>query len=217
MMTDRDLKQNVEMALEWEPSLDAEDIGVAVDAGVVTLRGNVASYTEKLTAERVTLAVYGVKAVANDLAVHISDILKRTDTEIAHAAVNAIGWHSLIPKDRITVTVTNGWLELHGTVDWQYQRDAAVRAVRNLTGVTGLTNKVAVKSRVKASDVRTQIEAAFRRSAEVDARRINVAASDGTVILTGNVHSWAERRQAERAAWAAPGVIQVDDRLAIVP
>jgi osmotically-inducible protein OsmY len=216
-MTDKDLKQNVERALEWEPSLDAKDIGVAVDSGVVTLRGNVASYTEKLTAERVTLAVYGVKAVANDLAVHISDILKRTDTEIAHAAVNAIGWHSLIPKDRITVTVTNGWLELHGTVDWQYQRDAAVRAVRNLTGVTGLTNKVAVKSRVKASDVRTQIEAAFRRSAEVDARRINVAASDGTVILTGNVHSWAERSQAERAAWAAPGVIQVDDRLAIVP
>jgi osmotically-inducible protein OsmY len=216
-MTDKDLKQNVERALEWEPSLDARDIGVAVDAGVVTLRGNVASYTEKLEAERVTLAVYGVKAVANDLVVHISDILKRTDTEIAHAAVNAIGWHSLIPKDRITVTVTNGWLELHGTVDWQYQRDAAVRAVRNLTGVTGVTNKVAVKSRVKASDVRAQIEAAFRRSAEVDARRINVAAADGMVILTGNVHSWAERRQAERAAWAAPGVIQVDDRLAIVP
>lgn len=216
-MTDTDLKQNVERALEWEPSLDAKDIGVAVDAGVVTLRGNVTSYTEKLEAERVTLAVYGVKAVANDLVVHISDILKRTDTEIAHAAVNAIGWHSLIPKDRITVTVTNGWLELHGTVDYQYQRDAAYRAVRNLIGVTGISNKVTVKSHVKASDVRAQIEAAFRRSAEVDARRINVAASDGTVILTGNVHSWAERRQAERAAWAAPGVIQVDDRLAIVP
>ena len=216
-MTDKDLKQNVETALEWEPSLDARDIGVAVDAGVVTLRGNVTSYTEKLEAERVTLAVYGVKAVANDLVVHISDILKRTDTEIAHAAVNAIGWHSLIPKDRITVTVTNGWLELHGTADYQYQRDAAYRAVRNLIGVTGITNKVTVKSNLKASDVRAQIEAAFRRSAEVDARRINVAASDGTVILTGNVHSWAERRQAERAAWAAPGVIQVDDRLAIVP
>jgi osmotically-inducible protein OsmY len=216
-MTDKDLKQNVERALEWEPSLDAKDIGVAVDAGVVTLRGNVKSYTEKLAAERVTLAVYGVKAVANDLVVHISDILKRTDTEIAQAAVTAIGWHSLIPKDRITVSVTNGWLELHGTVDWQYQRDAAYRAVRNLIGVTGITNKVTVKSHVKASDVRAQIEAAFRRSAEVDARRINVAATDGTVILTGNVHSWAERRQAERAAWAAPGVIQVDDRLAIVP
>jgi osmotically-inducible protein OsmY len=216
-MTDKDLKHNVERALEWEPSIDAGDIGVSVDAGVVTLRGNVASYAEKLTAERVALAIYGVKGLANDLVVHLSSLFQRTDTEIAHAAVDALRWNALLPRDRITVTVANGWLELQGTVDWQYQKDAAVRTVRDLTGVKGVANKIAVKSRVKAADVKAEIEAAFRRSAEIDARRINVTAANGTVILSGNVHSWSERRQAERAAWAAPGVIQVDDRLAIVP
>jgi len=216
-MTDKDLKEQVERALEWEPSIDASDIGVSVDAGVVTLRGNVASYAEKLTAEHVALAVYGVKGLANDLMIHIPNLFQRTDTEIAQAAAGALKWNVLIPKDRVTVTVTNAWLNLQGTVDWQYQKDAAARAVRNLTGVKGVTNTIAVKSRVKAADVRTEIEAAFRRNAEIDARRINVTAKDGTVILSGNVHSWAERRQAERAAWAAPGVVQVDDRLAIVP
>jgi osmotically-inducible protein OsmY len=136
---------------------------------------------------------------------------------VLNAAVNALGWSTLIPKERITVTVANGWLNLQCTVDWQYQKDAALRAVRDLTGVKGVANKIVVKSRVKAADVRMEIEAAFRRSAEIDARRINVTATDGTVILSGNVHSWSERRHAERAAWAAPGVMLVDDRLAIVP
>jgi len=131
--------------------------------------------------------------------------------------VHALGWNALLPKDRITVTVTNGWLELQGTVDGQYQKDAAARAVRDLMGVKGVANKITVKSRVTATDVRAEIESAFRRSAMIDARRINVTATNGTVTLSGNVHSWAERRQAEQAAWAAPGVIQVDDRLAIVP
>jgi len=216
-MTDKELKQNVERALEWEPSIDVGDIGVAVDAGVVTLRGNVASYAEKLTAERVALAVYGVKGLANDLVVHLSNLFQRTDTEIAQAAVNALKWSAQVPKDRITVTVANGWLELQGTVDWQYQKDAAARAVRDLTGVKGVTNQISIKSRVKASDIKSEIEAAFRRSAEIDARRINVSTENGVVVLSGNVHSWAERRQAERAAWAAPGVTQVDDRIAIVP
>lgn len=216
-MTDRELRQDVERALDWEPSIDASDISACVDAGVVTLRGNVTSYAEKLAAERAALTVYGVKAVANDLAIHLPSLYHRTDTEIAQAATAALGWNVLIPKDRITVTVTNGWVDLHGTVDWQYQRDAALRAVRTLTGVKGVTNGIVVKARVKAADVQAQIEAAFRRSAEIDARRINVAAADGTVVLSGSVHSWAERQQAERAAWAAPGVVQVDDRLAIVP
>jgi len=216
-MIDRDLKHNVERALEWEPSIDDGDMGVSVEAGVVTLRGNVRSYAEKMTAERVALAVYGVKGVANDLVIHLPNLFQRTDTEIAQAAAAALGWNVMIPRDRVTVTVTNGWLDLLGTVDWQYQKDAAARAVRNLTGVKGVANGVTVKSRVKATDVRTQIEDAFRRSAEIDARRINVNATDGTVILSGNVHSWAERRQAERAAWAAPGVMQVDDRLTVVP
>jgi osmotically-inducible protein OsmY len=216
-MTDKDLKQHVQSALDWEPSVDASDIGVAVDEAVVTLRGNVASYAEKVTAERVALRVYGVKGVANDLAVHLASAFERTDTELAQAAVAALKWNTMVPGDRVTVAVSNGWLTLNGTLDWQYQKDAAARAVRDLTGVKGVTNNVIVKPRVKIIDVRDKIEAAFKRSAEIDARRVNVTATDGKVILSGNVHSWAERQEAERAAWAAPGVTHVEDRLAVVP
>jgi len=216
-MTDKELKQHVQNAFDWEPSLDATDIGISVDAGVVTLRGNIPSYSEKVTAERVALRVFGVKAVANDLVVHLPSTFERTDTEIAQAAVAALKWNTVVPHDRVTVAVTNGWITLSGKVNWNYQKDAIARAVRDLSGVTGVINNVVVEPTVKTMDVRDKIEAAFRRSAEVDARRISVAAEDGTVILSGNVHSWAERLEAERAAWAAPGVKQVDDRLTVVP
>ena len=216
-MTDSELKVHVQSALDWEPSVDASDIGISVDESVVTLRGNVASYAEKMAAERVALHVYGVKAIANDLAVHLGNLFERTDTEIAHAAVAALKWNTVVPNDKITVTVANGWLTLKGAVDWQYQRDAAYRTVRDLTGVKGVTNSVTVNARVKSVDVRDKIEAAFKRSAEIDARRVNVTALDGKVILSGNVHSWFERQEAERAAWAAPGVTQVEDRLTITP
>jgi osmotically-inducible protein OsmY len=216
-MTDKVLKQQLQNALDYDPGVDASDIGVAVDEGVVTLRGNVASYTEKIDAERVALRVYGVKAVANDLVVRLVGDYQRTDTEIAQAAVHALKWHTSVPADRVSITVKDGWIALAGTLDWQYQKDAAARAVRDLTGVKGVTNDIRVQSRVTTSDVRDKIEAAFKRSAEIDARRINVTAQDGKVILSGNVHSWAERREAERAAWAAPGVSLVDDRLIVVP
>jgi osmotically-inducible protein OsmY len=216
-MTDKDLKEHVQNALDWEPSVDASDIGVAVDEGVVTLRGNVGSYSEKVKAERVALRVYGTKAVANDLTVHLPTMFERTDTEIAQTALVALKWSTSVPADRVVITVSDGWLTLSGTVEWQYQKDAAARAIRDLTGVKAVSNNIVVQPRVKTGDVRDKIEAAFRRSAEVDARRISVTTTDGKVILSGNVRSWAEREAAERAAWAAPGVTQVQDRLAVVP
>ena len=216
-MTDRELQEYVQNALDWEPSIDAADIGVSVDGGVVTLRGDIKSYSEKAAAERVALGVYGVKAVANDLNVRLGDGLKRTDTDIAQAVVSALRWNTMVPDDKITVAVSNGWVTLKGQVNWDYQRVAAANAVRDLTGVCGVTNSITVKPHVSSVDVKTKIEAALKRSAEVDARRINVAITDSRVILSGNVHSWFERDEARRAAWAAPGVKEVDDRIAVVP
>jgi osmotically-inducible protein OsmY len=161
--------------------------------------------------------VYGTKAVANDLHVHIPNTDRRTDTEIAQAGVSTLKWSTVVPDGQVSVSVNDGWITLAGTVDWAYQRDAATRAVRDLVGVKGVVNHILVQPRVKAADVRAKIEAAFARSAELDARRVNVTAADGTVILSGNVRSWAERMEAERAAWGAPGVHQIDDRLTVLP
>jgi osmotically-inducible protein OsmY len=216
-MTDLELKQHAQNALDWEPSVDASDIGISVDASVVTLRGNVRSFAEKLNAEKTVLRVYGVQGVANDVMVRLSDSHARTDTEIAQAAVAALKWNTMVPAGRVTLSVSNGWLTIQGTLDWQYQKDAAARAVRDLTGVRGVSNEIVVTPHINTSDVQAKIEAAFRRSAEIDARRVKVAALDGKVVLSGNVRSWAERQEAERAAWAAPGVTQVEDRLTVVP
>jgi len=219
-MTDRALQRLVEDALGWEPAVDAANVGVSADNGVVTLRGDVGSFTERSIAERAALKVYGVKAVANDLNVRLGSDFKRTDTDIAKAAATALQWNTVVPANRVTIVVSDGWVTLKGALDWNYQKEAAARGVRDLTGVRGVTNEITVQPlepQVKIGDIQARIEAAFKRSAEIDARRVGVAAHDGKVILTGNVHSWAERREAERVAWAAPGVTLVDDRLTITP
>lgn len=216
-MTDRQLQEHVQNALDWEPSIDAADIGVSVDKGVVTLRGDVKTYAERATAERVALGVYGTKAVANDINVRLGTEAQRSDSEIAQAVLLALRWSSVVPDQKIAVTVSNGWVKLSGSVDWDYQRSAAARTVRDLTGVVGVSNLITVEPHVSAADVQNKIEAALKRSAEVDARRISVSTTDGKVILSGNVHSWFEREEARRAAWAAPGVQDVEDRISIVP
>jgi len=216
-MTDRELQEHVQRALDWEPSVDAAEIGVSVDGGVVTLRGDVKSYTERAGAERVALRVYGVKGVANDVNVRLGNGHQRTDTEVAQAAVSALQWNTMVPDDKITLAVSNGCVTLKGQVNWDYQRTAAVNAVRDLIGVRGVTNSITVQPHVSSVDVKSKIEAALKRTAEIDARRINVAITDSKVILSGSVHSWFEREEARRAAWSAPGVKEVDDRIALVP
>jgi osmotically-inducible protein OsmY len=214
-MSDLELKKSVEAELNWEPSINAAEIGVAVKDGVVTLTGRVESYWEKVAAERAAGRVARVRAVANELEIRLPSSSERTDEDIARAAVNALDWFVSVPSDRIKVKVSKGWVTLEGTVDWQYQKSAAERAVRDLIGVKGVTNVVEVKPRVSATEVKSAIEAALKRSAEVDARRITVETDGDKVILRGTVRSVAERHEAERAAWRAPGVRTVKNQVTI--
>jgi osmotically-inducible protein OsmY len=215
MMTDLELKKNVESELAWEPSINAAEIGVAAKDGIVTLTGRVASYWQKTTAERAAARVFGVKALVNELEVRLPTSAERTDGDIARAVVNALAWNPSVPNDRISVTVSKGWVTLEGTVEWQYQRTEAANAVRNILGVIGVSNLIEVKPKVSKVEVKAAIEAALKRSAEIDANRITVETDGDKVILRGTVRSWAEREAAERAAWAAPGVRVVDDRITV--
>jgi osmotically-inducible protein OsmY len=188
-----------------------------VDNGIVTLRGDVKTFAEKARAERVTLGVYGVKGVANDVNVRVINDGTRTDADIAAAAVNALRWSAMVPKDVITVSVSRGLVTLQGEVEWNFQRESAVHAVRDLHGVIGVNNLVTLRPHVREADVQAKIEAALKRSAEIDARRIHVQAIDGKVTLSGNVRSATERREAALAAWAAPGVREVENHVVVVP
>jgi osmotically-inducible protein OsmY len=215
MRSDREIEEDVRAELEWQPGLDATDVTVSVRNGIVTLAGFVHHYGDKVTAEVATKRIPGVVAVANEIEVRVPTVDERPDPEIARDAVAAIKARLPTSWERIKVIVKNGYVNLEGEVEWQYQRETAEAAVRWLQGVKGVTNFIEIKPRAAPEEIRSRIEEAFRRNAEIDARRIVVETSGSEVILKGQVRSWAEREEAERVAWAAPGVTKVDDRIVV--
>ena len=210
-----ELKHKVLAELEFDPEVDAAKIGVTAEDGVVTLTGHVPSYAEKWAAEKIAKRVLGVKAVANEIEVAINLDNHRDDTEIAISAVNALSWNASVPNGHVKPLVSGGWITLEGNVEWNYQKRAAEDTVRLLRGIRGVTNKIEVTPHVHAGDVKQKIEAALKRSAEVDSKNIVVETTDGSVTLRGNVRSWAEHEDAVNAAWAAPGVTTVFDHISI--
>ena len=220
MKTDAQVQQDVMIELKWDPSVKAA-IGVEVMDGVVRLSGYVDSYSKKWAADLVAARVFGVKAVkSEEIRVRLPNSLKRPDENIAVAASNALEWDVSVPHDRVKVQVQNGLVTLSGEVDWWYQKNAAENAVRHLTGVVSVSNGITIKPESKpldVVDVKHKIESAFQRNAVLDARRITVETCGSKVILRGSVHSWAEKEQVHSAAWAAPGVSEVESHITINP
>lgn len=215
MKTDTQLQTEVIAELAWEPSVHAAQIGVEVKDGVVTLAGHVGSFVEKWNAQRAALRVYGVKALAVEMDVKLSQLGMRTDADIAESAMNVLSWVACLPADAVQLTVEGGWLTLSGAVDWQYQKQAAADAVSSLVGVVGVSDQIALKPAVTSDAVKADIEAALQRRAKKDGNAISVDVRGAEVTLSGTVHSWGERDLATQAAWGAPGVMRVVDKMTV--
>ena len=215
MKSDSQLKQDVSTELDWDPSINASQVGVAVKDGVVTLSGHLDTYAEKHAVERAAQRVHGVKAIAVELDVKLAPSHQRSDSEIAAAAESALKWHSLVPAERLQVKVEKGWVTLNGEVDWEYQRRSAEKAIRPLTGVIGLSNAVTLRPSTSPANVANRIRDALTRHAEHEAKHIEVIVNGSVVTLRGKVDSWPERTAAYGAAWSAPGVMSVVNELTV--
>ncbi len=216
MKTDSKIQQDVMDELQWEPSVDHANIGVAVNDGIVSLSGFVSTYTSKLAAEKAARRVAGVRGLAEEIEVRFASDPKTADPEIAKRIADVFDWSPTIPRGKIDVKVEHGWVTLSGAVDWHYHREAAREAAARINGVKGVTNMIAVKKSPSSVDVRDRIVAAFKRASDIDASTINVMVDGDKVKLGGKVHSWHERQIAERAAWAAPGVNRIEDNIMII-
>ena len=215
MKSDLQIQKDVMDELKWQPILNSSEIGVAVKDGVVTLSGLVDNYYKKLAAEKTAKKVSGVKAIAEDIQVGVSPIFSKSDTEIAKAVLDALKWHSAVKEEKIKVSVENGTVKLEGEVEWDYQRTSAKSAIANLNGVRSVLNLITLKPKLTPSEVRNKISAAFHRHATIDADKISIEVVGGKVILKGNVRSFAEKEDAETAAWNAPGVTSIESKLSV--
>jgi osmotically-inducible protein OsmY len=215
--TDAELKRNVTDELKWEPDINSTAIGISVKDGIVTLSGYVDSYMKKIKAERAAEKVFGARGIVQKIDVKLPGSSERTDEDIARAAADALEWNVTIPDNSVKVKVKDGWLTLSGEVDWGFQRNSANDAVCCLLGVKGVDNFITVKPAAESKDIKAKIESAFHRHAVLDARRLSVKTNGDKAILEGFVHSYAERREAEEAAYAAPGICTVENNLTINP
>lgn len=216
MRTDSKIKEDVLEELAWQPNIDETQIGVVVDNGIVTLSGTVDSYSKKITAEKAAKSVFGVRAVAEDIKVQYGKSYQKTDSEIARASADALKWNTSVPEDKINIKVEDGWVYLSGAVMWDYQKQAAKKTVEKLAGVKFVSNTISIEQPVKPIDIKNRITKAFKRSADIDAKNVTVAVDGHTVKLRGKVHSLAEKEDARKAAYFAPGVYKVENELEIV-
>ncbi|WP_454621934.1 BON domain-containing protein [Bradyrhizobium cenepequi] len=214
MTTDLQLRQDVEKELAWDPKVSADNVAVTAKNGAVTLSGSVRSYYDKYEAERITKRIYGVTGVANDIEVVFGSGAS-DDSDLLQRVLNALKWHVSVPADKIKPTVRDGWVTLDGKVQWQFQKRAAEGAIRYLHGLKGITDNIAIDNPVEASEVSKRISEALVRDARIDAQQVKVRGEGHTAILDGTVRSWAEKEEAETAAWAAPGVTSVENHLSV--